>query len=300
MFTIPLSSLSSIISYSENEILKSLLAFEALPLLKKINQDRTNFVLKVAPLNVLGSSDLGIEVQFIHVPLLQKVIEENISLFKYILGPTITSKKLVDRLAFSEETLSDILLENPVLIGIVLGYGPHNSLIGGRKEYINFLSFSRDLAPFASKGLILNDSKESYGWHYLNVAGGNDQLMSFKIDDTPLVPMPGFLTLTEEIETLNQLNESLPHCLNQTPSFHFGAYKGGSSNQSLFERLTIGQKNIQKLLKKEDFLENLLIKLLGQQPYISCEKTSSSPLDFSFFKGTLGVNGWKHLLLHIS
>lgn len=286
---------------SQNEILKSLLIFEAIPILKKIRQHEKNFVLKVTPLNVLGDSNLGVEVQFINVPILCKVIEENISLFKYILGPHLNSKDLVDRIAFSDESLSDILLENHTLIGIVLGFGSHNSLIGGRQEEINFLSFSQDMAPFASKGLVFNSSKECYGWHYLNAVGGNDRLMSFRIDYLPLIPKPGFLTIKEEIETISQLNEPLPKCLlDEEPCFYFGAYKGDTSNKKLFDALKKSQKNVQQLLKKEDFLENILTKILDKKPCICCEKPNSSPLDFSFFKGSIDSNGWREMLLQIS
>ena len=288
------------IFYTENEILRSLLLFEAIPTIKRMAPYEKDLVLKIAPLNLLGANHLGVEVQFIHVPALTKAIEENISLFKYILGPLVTTKDLVQRIAFSDESFFDILLENHVLIGIVLGYGTYNSLMGGRSDQVDFLSISRDMAPFASKSLTLNDQKECYSWHYLNAIGGNDTLMSFRVDDAPLVPNQRFPTIIDEINAIGQLDESLPSCLYKEPAFIFGAYKGGPSNHPLFDRLIKAQKNIQLLLQHDNFLDNVLTKILGQNPSICCTRSDSAAIDAAFFKGTIGIKGWEQILLQVA
>jgi FKBP-type peptidyl-prolyl cis-trans isomerase len=289
--------LCSDIFYCENEIKKSLVLYELIPLLKKMNQYQKKFILKVTPLSVLGCKNIGMEVQFIHIPLLQKTIEENITLFKYILGPVVEAKELVNRIAYSDESLSDILLENQVLIGIVLGFGTHNSLVGGRQEQINSLFFSQDMLPFASKG---SSVSENYAYNYFNMNGGNDTLIGFRSDFIPLVPTSSFQTIKEEQETISSLEDSLPDCLNQKPRFCCNAYKGSYANEKLFDNLIKSQKNIHKLLSKDNFLEIVLKKILGISPLIHCKKKKSEFLDFSFFRGSIGIDGWNQLLFDVT
>lgn len=290
--------LTANLSHTENEILKSFLIFEAIPILKKMSPYQKNFILKIVPLSLIGSPDLGVEVQFINIPKLQEVIEQNITLFQYILGPTTEIKELVNRIAYSEETLSDILMENSVLIGLVLGFGSHNSLLGGREEVLN--SLSCDKAPFASKGQLMDELKQYYGWHYLNVAGGEDGLMGFRTDYTPLSPLGRCLTIQEELTAIQQRHEPLPNCLMDQPRFLFGAYQGGPSNEKLFMDLKRSQKNIQDLLQKEDFLAFILTKILGTPPHIMCVKPLHTPLNPSFFREKINLENWKQILFKTS
>jgi FKBP-type peptidyl-prolyl cis-trans isomerase len=292
---VPLSPYN--ISHTEKEIAKSLLIFEAIPILKKMNLYEKNIVLKIAHISILGANDLGVEVQFINVPLLEKTIEENISLFKYILGATVTSKELVHRLAFSNESLSDTLQENHTLIGIVLGYGNLNSVIAGRQEHINFQLFSRDFPPYTAKAANLS---ENYAFHYFNAISGNDFPIGFRTEFKPLIPMPGFVSTQEEMNAIDELHEELPICLNENPRFEFAAFKGNHSNQNLFDALQKAQKNIQKLLVQKNFLEIVLTKILNCKPNINCEKINADSFDLSFFKGSIGIDGWKKIVSELS
>lgn len=288
---------------SEREFLNTLLVREAIPVWKKLCSSQKNFILKAVPLNSSGSGEFGWEVQFINSFKLQEVIDKNIDLFRYVLGPTLTSEQLVNKIAYSEELFSDILLNDCVLIGIVLGFGSHNSVVGGREETIEALTISRDLAPFTPKSLAMQSKKklsvlrpETFGGYYLELAGGDDTLISFKSDFTHLMPSSGFLDIEEELLAINAANESLPSCLmERKPAFIFGAYKGGPSNQPFFERLKRSQKYAKTLLKKTDFLEQVLEKIGGEKPRITCKKTDSSSLSLSFFRGSINTQTWKQI-----
>ncbi len=291
---------------TEREFLNTLLVREAIPIWKKLCSSQKNFALKAVSLNDRETEALGWEIQFIHIPKLQEVIDKNIDLFRYVLGPTLKSEQLVHKIAYSEELLSDILHDDSVLIGIVLGFGSYNSLLGGREDTISSLTISRDLAPFSPKSLLIQSNTEhslnfltpeAFGVYYLEVAGGDDSSANFRCDFSYLKPSSAFLNVTEEIMAIHADYEPLPTCLStQQPAFIFSPYKGGSSNQPFFESLIQRQKQSQALLKKADFLEQVLKKIGGKKPRITCDKPKNSNLSLSFFQGTISTQIWEHIL----
>ncbi len=270
---------SSYFEISENYFTNNLLIREVLPIWNKLCAHQKNFVLKAVSLKDSAVAP-GIEVQFINIASLKEVIDKNIDLFRYILGPTVRTDQLVNRIAYSNESLTDILQNNLVLTGIVLGYGSHNSLVGGRAETIDSLIISSDCAPFFPKIFLAGEKNHfldpvRYGPFYLEFAGGND----FQLRNSFIQPSAGFLNVEEELIAIDALSEPLPSALKETPRFIFGAYKGGDSNQPLFNGLLKAQRQIASLLKKPDFLESVLEKIGGKKPLITCEKPSfSSPL----------------------
>ena len=70
---------------------------------------------------------------YIHVLLINKelclnVIQKNLSLFQYVLGPNVTPSALLNKLIDPNESFHHVLREDKVLIGILLGFGTQNSL----------------------------------------------------------------------------------------------------------------------------------------------------------------------------
>lgn len=284
------------LEYTEKQFMKTLLVREAIPIWNKLCSVQKKFVLKVTPLNDPGKPELGWEISFINVPKLKETIEKNIDLFRYILGPLIQSNQILERLAYSKEAFSDVLCNDCVLTGIVLGFGSHNSVVGGRSETINALSRSRDIAPFAAKSHAMRDLKEYYGWYFFDIAGGETFSDSFKKNDLPLKLSYGFADTKDELLAIEATNEPLPPCLTEKPRFVFGAYTGSRSNKSLFTELKQSQKKIQKLLKKPDFLEQILWKISEKKPRITCKKPSLSKLQLSFFRESLTPETWNYIL----
>jgi hypothetical protein len=130
------------------------------------------------------------------------------------------------------------------LVGIVLGFGTHNSLVGGRQETICALAISKDCPPFSPQSYLMQDNgehsldfltPERYGSYYLELAGGDD--VNFRVDFPRLKPQSKFLNLVDELSSIDQLEEQIPPTLWQEPKFVFGAFKGGSSNQPFFKQL---------------------------------------------------------------
>ncbi len=182
---------------AEEEFNHSLLVREAFPVWERLCSHQNKFVLKRVTL-----TDGGLETSFINVAKLEEVIEKNITLFKYILGPMVTAVKMKDEIVKSDRPLTDILQNNLTLMGIVLGYGSHNSIVGGRDETIYALSISKDTAPFTPQSSLMQENgthswelftPDRYGWYYLELAGGDDSY--FRKDLPALHPSVGFANL---------------------------------------------------------------------------------------------------------
>jgi hypothetical protein len=263
--------------YAQRTFKNTVIVGKALDVWKKICLNQRNFVLTAIPLDQFT----GWEVSFINIAKLKEVIEKNINLFRYILGPKITAETLTNQIADADEPLDSILQNDLVLTGIVLGYGIHNSLLGGRSETIANQTISQDCAPFLNKSQLMLSKKshslnvyrpEYFGLRYLAHAGGDD--FRFQEEFRMLKPSSGFGSIEEEIIALDAMaDENFPAQLKNKPGFVFGACKEDSSNQTFFKQLLAAQKRISSLLKRPDFLERVLEKIYGKAPVITCAGT---------------------------
>jgi FKBP-type peptidyl-prolyl cis-trans isomerase len=261
----------------------SLLIRKALHVWNRLCSHQKNFALKAVALKNPESIAPAIEVQFINISKLREVIDKNIDLFHYILGSTVTTEQMVDKIAYSDELLIESLQYNLTLVGIVLGFGSHNSVVGGRIEMISALSISKDVAPFALQSALMQSKEEHsldflkpgcYGGYYLELAGGDDT--NFRNDLPLLRPSLGFANLEEEVLAIDAMFEPVPPSLWERPRFVFGAFKGGSPNEPLIEQLQQTQQRILILLERHDCLEQVLEKIGGKKPIIACGKTAPS------------------------
>jgi hypothetical protein len=286
--------------YTNKEFRYALLFREAIPVWNRLCLEQSNFVLKSVSLNGEDASDSDLEILFINVPKLKEVIDQNITLFRYVLGPVTSSQQIVDKIVRSEQPLVEILEHDLTLTGIVLGFGAHNSLMGGRLETILSLSISKDSAPFAPQSIIMQRegnhslnflTAERYGTYYLELAGGDDTL--FRKCLPLLRPRSGFESIEKELLALDALYEPLPASLWKNPKFVFGAYKGGSPNQPLFEQLQRSQKKIKHLLKSPVFVERVLEKISGKKPILLLDK---SVLTTSTRSSILNSETWANIL----
>jgi len=277
-----------------------LVVHEAVLVWNRVCPNKRNFVFKVAYPSGVSSIRSGFELQFINISLLRNVIEENIALFRYVLGPFLTTDQLVSRIAHSNELLSDVLKDNSTLIGIVLGFGLQNSLVGGKIETLSSNVLVKDEAPFLPQHQFFQSAtrnffllpEEIYRFYYLEFAGGDESC--FRDKPTSIHLGLNFTNLNEELKEIQTREEALPLSLNRNPRFVFAAFSGPTANQVLFEKLQQAQKWIHSLLKKENFLEIVLEKISEKKPIITCAKNSSVQL----FKQR--ENEWSEHLLSIA
>ena len=67
-------------------------------------------------------------VVLINKDLCLKCIEENLEIFKSVLGNSVTPQSILDRLVNEEDIFENVLRRHDALLGILFGYGRHNSI----------------------------------------------------------------------------------------------------------------------------------------------------------------------------
>jgi len=84
-----------------------------------------------------------------------QTVKDNLALFQYVLGPTVTPESLLGELTSSKNQFYQVLQDNQVLIEILLGHGRQNAIVHARVEDIsNPYSFGKsDEFPYISKKL---------------------------------------------------------------------------------------------------------------------------------------------------
>lgn len=204
---------------------------------------------------------------FIHVlvinrPLFNRVVNENLSLFQYVLGPSVTSDELFKALTSKDQTYYSLLNCDKVLIGAILGFGTQNSLFGSRTENIQE-STGEDIPPFLPTSKIIKE----YAGEYL-----------------PFQPGFGFLSIREELKTLEErMIISSPKLLEKHPEFVFGCLKDSDANHTFITELETAQDQIQDLLNSPTFVAEILEKLTGKE-YVLAEQ------EFCFQFGREDIN----------
>ncbi len=275
---------SSVMEISENEFMKSLLVQAAASIWNKFFSSQKNFVLKIVSSNpsnpVIGQTEL----RFVNITKLREVIEENIALFRYVLGPDLSVEKIVNTIVYSDENLLDILKQDLVLMGIVLGFGSYNSLVGGRIDQIIACAFLKDCPPFLPKSRVLQKNtfvdenfslEESYGSYYLAFAGG-EKGKPFRKDRPTFHFESSFLDAREEFLFLRSLEAPIPTPLKKLPAFIFSAFAGDKSNEGFFDLLKQTQKKVKLLNEKPDFLIQILKKIVRENVTIDVDIGSVS------------------------
>lgn len=283
---------------ARNEFEMTLLVRRAIEVWNRLCTKQDKFVLKAVP--VVESDPLwcGFEVQFIHVPALRKVIHDNIALFHYVLGSQWSEDDLLKRFTHSQERFQEIVQDDLTLIGIVLGFGTHNSVVGGRLESISRATLSWDLPPFVAHSSFFREEGDEwrYGLHYLECNGGQPGQLNKQ--DRPIVLRAPFTHLKEEVLALEAQEEPLPPLIQcESPRFVFGAFRGDGSNKELFKKLRKSQLATKNILKGKAPLEKILELIGGKKPKITCQvKSDSHGLKLSLSEWSSLVGAVEHRL----
>jgi hypothetical protein len=191
----------------------------------------------------------------INKPLFHKVVNENLSLFQYVLGPKTTSQSLLKAVLSNKQTFYSLLKGNKVLIGIILGYGKQNSLYVSRKEFIQD-ALEENTPPFLPNNQI---NKE------------------FSHEFLPFDPSFDFSSISQEFNFLqNQTTTSSPQLISESPQFIFGWVDSENTKKRL-HKLEESQRIINKSLLSFTSLDHILSKL-GKK---SCIKESTEPDSFA-------------------
>lgn len=252
----------------------AVLTEEAIEKWHQLSPEQKEYVFKVTNVfnHEFGSYH---ELLFINREKMKQTLDVNLALFRLLLGPTVESSSLAKFIADSRQSLNSIIKSNNTLMGILLGYGTHNSLMGGRVEEIEGAHGNLDLPPFSGDHLS-QKAREQVDWDLQNYFLSRVEY-STPIIDKKLFIQPGLgcASIGEEEKLITSQKEALPACLlKEKPTFVFGAYRN-TANEDLFAKAQSSQKCIQALLSKPDLLEYVLEKITGEKPVVNCNITPS-------------------------
>ncbi len=250
------------------------LARQIIALWKELEHFQKYNILKITENKNKQYSTPIYEFSFINVGKLKEVVEANMDLFHYALGPSLNTGELTEYLAHSHETIEEIIDNDKALQGIILGFGAHNSIMHSRAENIQNSQMSNDILPFTTnsnlmdkKAVIHTDSlliKKLY-LSYVN----NPIFVADEKKKSTLTSELSFIKPEVELDYITQCFEALPKCLStEKPRFIFRAYKH-PGNEQLFTKLMESQKRVSQIADRKDFLEYVLEKITGEPPIIT-------------------------------
>lgn len=197
-------------------------------------------------------------ILIINIPLFKRMINDNICLFQHILGPAITSEKILDSLILDDMPFHSFLKHENVLVGKLLGYGTQNSLYGSRIEFI-LKTLDTTIPPFMS---------------------GENMQTTQPHEFSPFKPSIGYKTLGEELEDLQKnMKVSSPPLIREKPAFVYG-WLSTCKEEIIIDELEETQKKIQNLLRSKSITKRILEILYKNEFYFDSDY---SQLDLSNF-----------------
>lgn len=236
----------------------------------------SNYLLVVGE-TYWNSKDKYLPVLFINKSALFKSVNDNLSLFQYILGPSINPEKILSRILDPKENLFSILKNNKVLIGIVLGFGAQNALFGSRLENLKESVLIPVKVPFNQTEEISALTKEQL--LLLDYTPGPNEYFAHHSSQ----PSSGYTSIKEESDDLEKLIDvSSPILTTRKPRFFYGGLKNNAENLQLIKRLEGEQNKIIEVLNSDSFMDQIFSKLkvtLGESLSTSLNLTQENLTD---------------------
>lgn len=204
------------------------------------------------------------DVVVVNKSAFKDVFEQHRSLFRYVLGPTLTADKLLEDMLRSDKSVNDILSGDQTLIGLLLGFGETSSLVGGRVERIQSVQDLGLKIPGLQKPLLRDDSflpgversTCDVEWLY-----SQPEYQISTIDECHHLSPKQAASIEAELSSYKRLSIPLkPSLHSESPRFVFGPYLGDETDQ-LMGKLEQAQRWTQKVLNDADFLEQVLSNL---------------------------------------
>ncbi len=176
-----------------------------------------------------------------------QTVEKNLPLFQYVLGPNVSQKTLLEKaIDPSLDFFSDVLKDDKVLIGIVLGFGTQNAIIENRIELIDDQEMLQVLPPFKPsvvKGNMFNEIPVKLNDNSIN----------------ELKPSFGYSCLESEKEDLEKrIKITVDVYPDMYPPLPWFGYCPNSESEELLRQYIAVQPKIKSALESERFLELVL------------------------------------------
>lgn len=190
-----------------------------------------------------------------------EIVRENLPLFRYVLGPTLTPEALLATIQAESFDFYKIVKDNKALIGVILGFGLDNSLLVSREENIHFaFEDFRETPPMQARQSLIpclsNDCQ-----HSLFFTNNSDPE-----GVVTLQPSFGFKDINDEYLTIrNSIEVASEKLLSEPAAFYFGWVKSDPKNLKLISCLETTQTKIRKLLSSSLFLSEVLRLITGRE-----------------------------------
>ncbi len=191
---------------------------------------------------------------------LTEVVNQNLPLFQYLLGPKTTAALLIDQLVNEKANLLSLLHGERVLDGIIFGYGIQNAIHGSRADYIHeYLEFRGEL-PFRTTPIKSRSHPNVF----------KNEKSALKSSS----PSFGFSQIRQEFDQLQQEMKVEAKDDPTIPSVPwFGSFPNLESKK-IMQNYRKVQKKIHHVLDAPTFLQDALSKLLNIPISLSSEKSS--------------------------
>ncbi len=181
-----------------------------------------------------------------------QTVKDNLALFQYVLGPTVTPESLLNELTVSNNRFYQVLQDNQVLIEILLGHGKQNAIVHARADAIsNPYSFgSNDEFPYISKKLCKSWAASSNKYQKR--------------------PSFGFSSVADEEFALSKLTVSSAKLKPFTPCElpNFQCQPDSEETRAILGTYEQNRGKVMKALAKKDFLEETLRKFFTTNVHI--------------------------------
>lgn len=214
-----------------------------------------------------------IHVLFINKELFIKTVHDNLTLFQYVLGSNLTPESLLKEILDPKQTFYNVLKEDKVLIGILLGFGTQNALAGSRIEniqeaYIN----GNENVPLKNPMKGLDSLMGHYKYVFLNHFNQKGKVSSLK-------PSSPYKSFEDEItNSIGMIEVSSTKLSQIKPHFVFGKLKNSLDNDRLTLELETAQEDIIDLYSSGDFFKNSM-KMIYPNLEIAIERNLPRPMD---------------------
>lgn len=197
------------------------------------------------------------------------VVQKELPIFKYVLGPSTTPTSLLQQLIDPNIPFHTTLKNDKVLIGMLLGFGTQNSLLVSRIENLQESFFNQESPP--EKPLIQRFGNLTAAIKEQLLLTDSENSSSKKMSSTNF----GFNSIQEEIETLSrQIEISSPQLASKKPYLIFGKRRDDASMNEQIELMQKAQEKIPTFVESQSFLPEILSTLIQEDVDLANEEAT--------------------------
>lgn len=222
----------------------------ALDILNSLVKESNNYALKIPKPILYDVSEQ--EFLLINKQATIYTIQQNLPLFRLRMGVRTTPECILSNILDPKRTIASLFKSEHTLLAILFGYGSENGMVYERGVTIIKSSQPRPRIPYQNK---------------ISPQNENEQIE--EMQNSKIASSLGFSSLQQEVA---DISNSLAHPTNNLEGtltkIPFSYLKNSKESVHLLCQYKNSQKNLDKILSSENFLEQILNRLAIQLPTI--------------------------------